>query len=164
LWDRMHDPAKRYSKGMRQRLILAMALIHEPDVLFLDEPTAGLDVESRRLIHDKVTELPKRGVAVFYTTHNIEEANVLCNRVAIICRGRLVALDTPEALKATFGGSQSVVVAFNRHVEAQDLARLDRVTHVAQEGDKLRIYTHPPAPWSCRSLTSPAGPTWRSRA
>ncbi len=144
LWDRMHDPAKRYSKGMRQRLILAMALIHEPDVLFLDEPTAGLDVESRRLIHDKVTELPKRGVAVFYTTHNIEEANVLCNRVAIICRGRLVALDTPEALKATFGGSQSVVVAFNRHVEAQDLARLDRVTHVAQEGDKLRIYTPSP--------------------
>ncbi len=144
LWDRCDDVAKRYSKGMRQRLILAMSLIHEPRVLFLDEPTAGLDVESRRMIHGQVRALASQGVAVFYTTHNIEEANVLCDRVGILCRGRLVALDSPEALKSTFAGSQSVVVGFDERVDADALAALEEVTHVQKDGDKLRVFTAAP--------------------
>ncbi len=144
LWDRRDDMAKRYSKGMKQRLVLAMSLIHEPRVLFLDEPTAGLDVESRRMIHGQVRELADQGVAVFYTTHNIEEANVLCDRVGIICRGELVALDSPEALKSTFASSQSVVVGFDTQVGAEALDAFDEVTHVERQGDKLRLFTSAP--------------------
>ncbi len=144
LWERRDDIAKRYSKGMKQRLILAMSIIHEPRVLFLDEPTAGLDVESRRMIHGQVKEFAASGVTVFYTTHNIEEANVLCDRVGIIRAGRLVALDSPEALKSTLAESQSVLVAFDGPVNREQLDQLDEVTHSEKEGDKLRLFT--PAP------------------
>ena len=144
LWGRRGDRAKSYSKGMRQRLMLAMAFLHKPDVLFLDEPTAGLDVASRRHIHRVVQELARQGVAVFYTTHNIEEANVLCDRVAIIHEGRLAAIDSPEALKAHFAGSQSVQVAFDAPVELEALANLAAVTHVEKDADKLHLFTARP--------------------
>ncbi len=144
LWERRGDIAKRYSKGMKQRLILAMALTHDPQVLFLDEPTAGLDVESQRMIRGKVQELAGQGVAIFYTTHNIEEANVLCDRVAIIREGRIVALDTPERLKSAFTRSQSVEVSFGEAVEAELLGGLAGVTRVEKQGDKLRVYTTSP--------------------
>lgn len=144
LWERRTDIGKSYSKGMRQRLMLAMALLHEPQVLFLDEPTAGLDVASRRLIHQMVKQLAQDGVAVFYTTHNIEEANVLCDRVAIICEGRIAAIDSPEALKAPFASTQSVQVAFDAPVEPDAVADLQDVSHVEKQGDKLRLYTSSP--------------------
>ncbi len=141
LWERRFDRAKSYSKGMRQRLMLAMALLHQPQVLFLDEPTAGLDVASRRLIHGMVKQLAAQGVTIFYTTHNIEEANVLCDRVAIIREGRIAAIDSPEALKAHFSRSQSVVVAFDKPADPQSICSLAGVNRVEKEGDKLRLYT-----------------------
>ena len=144
LWGRRTDAAKRYSKGMRQRLMLAMALLHEPQVLFLDEPTAGLDVSSQRAIRHKVRELASQRVAIFYTTHNIEEANMLCDRVAIIREGRIVALDSPERLKSAFTGSQSVEVSFSDAVEPDQLGDIPRVTHVEKQGDKLRLYAASP--------------------
>ncbi|MGC9319336.1 MAG: ABC transporter ATP-binding protein [Armatimonadota bacterium] len=144
LWGRRDDLAKRYSKGMKQRLILAMSLIHEPRMLFLDEPTAGLDVESRRMIHGQVKDFAAEGMTVFYTTHNIEEANVLCDRVGIICKGKLVALDTPEALKSTLASSQSVEVAFSEAVELAALEDFEEVTHGEKHGDKLRLFTATP--------------------
>jgi ABC-2 type transport system ATP-binding protein len=144
LWDRRNDRAKTYSKGMRQRLMLAMALVHEPRVLFLDEPTAGLDVLSRRLIHSTVRQLAGHGVTTFYTTHNIEEANMLCHRVAIIREGRLAAVDTPERLKATIAESQRVQVAFSARIVPGDLVALPGVTHVESAGDKFDIYTGAP--------------------
>ena len=151
LWERRDDRAKTYSKGMRQRLMLAMALIHEPRVLFLDEPTAGLDVLSRRLIHSTVRQLAQGGVTTFYTTHNIEEANVLCDRVAIIYNGSLAAVDTPERLKAAFAESQSVQVAFADAVVPDDLESLPGVTHVEKTGDKIELYTGAPGA-VCRHL------------
>jgi len=144
LWERRDDIAKRYSKGMKQRLILAMALLHEPDVLFLDEPTAGLDVESQRMIRGTVQELAGQGVTVFYTTHNIEEANVLCDRVAIIREGRIVALDSPERLKSTFTESQSVEVSFSESVQPERLTSLPGVMQVEKRADKLHIRTSSP--------------------
>lgn len=144
LWRRHNEPAKNYSKGMKQRLILAMALLHQPQVLFLDEPTAGLDVESRHLIHRKVKKLAKEGVAVFYTTHHIDEANELCSQVAIIREGRIIALDSPEALKTPFRGSQSVLVAFDYTVAAEELSRISSIHRVEEEGDKVRLYTSSP--------------------
>jgi len=144
LWERSDDVAKRYSKGMKQRLMLAMALLHEPDVLFLDEATSGLDVDSQRMIRETVRELAQRGASVFYTTHNIEEANVLCDRVAIIREGHIVALDSPERLKATFTGSQAVEVSFSEVVEPERLADLPGVTRVEKRADKLHLRTASP--------------------
>ncbi len=144
LWDRRNDRARGYSKGMKQRLILAMALIHQPDILFLDEPTSGLDVTSSRQIRAMVTQFAADGGTVFYTTHNIEEANQLCNRVAIINQGQIAAIDAPEALKALFAESQSVVAAFADPVPWDQLQGLPQVDRLDKEGDKVKLYTTQP--------------------
>jgi ABC-2 type transport system ATP-binding protein len=103
LTDRARDRVKKYSNGMKQRLLIARALLHEPSVLFLDEPTRGLDPRVARDIRAIVADLARQGVTVFLTTHYMEEADRLSNRVAIINQGRIVALDTPDALKAGAG-------------------------------------------------------------
>ena len=90
---------KTFSTGMRQRLLLARALLNSPRVLFLDEPTRGLDPRSARELHETVTALAAAGTTIFLTTHNMNEADELCQRVAFLAEGRLVALDTPRALK-----------------------------------------------------------------
>jgi ABC-2 type transport system ATP-binding protein len=147
LWARKDDKARGYSKGMKRRLTLAMGLINEPRLLFLDEPTSGLDVQSNLIIRDVIRDLNSRKVTVFLTTHNIEEANLVCDRVAIVNRGRIAAIDSPEKLKGTIQSVQSVEVAFDRSspsmVEA--LRRIDRVSEVRKEGDKFRLYTEDPA-------------------
>jgi ABC-2 type transport system ATP-binding protein len=103
LTDRARDRIKEYSNGMKQRLLIARALLHEPEVLFLDEPTRGLDPNVAREIRSIVVDLARQGVTVFLTTHYMEEADQLCDRVAIIDRGIIVALDTPARLKAVHG-------------------------------------------------------------
>ena len=103
LADRARDRIKKYSNGMKQRLLIARALLHEPQVLFLDEPTRGLDPNVAREIRAIVANLARQGVTVFLTTHYMEEADQLCDRVAIIDRGSIVALDTPGQLKAIHG-------------------------------------------------------------
>jgi ABC-2 type transport system ATP-binding protein len=90
---------KTFSTGMRQRLLLARALLNSPRVLFLDEPTRGLDPRSARDLHETVTALAAGGTTIFLTTHNMNDADELCQRVAFLAEGRLVALDTPRALK-----------------------------------------------------------------
>jgi ABC-2 type transport system ATP-binding protein len=99
-----HKKVEAYSGGMRRRLEMAEGLIHEPKVLFLDEPTLGLDVQSRFLIWEKLMELKAKGVTIFLTTHYMEEAERLCDRVAIIDHGRILALDSPRALIDAMGG------------------------------------------------------------
>jgi ABC-type multidrug transport system ATPase subunit len=103
LSDRMNERVKRYSKGMRQRLMMARALVNRPDVLFLDEPTDGLDPVSSRAIRGIIKEEAERGTAVLLTTHDMNEADSLSDRVAFINEGRIVALDTPEELKIRHG-------------------------------------------------------------
>ncbi len=103
LADRARDRIKKYSNGMKQRLLIARALLHQPQVLFLDEPTRGLDPNVAREIRSIVASLAQQGVTVFLTTHYMEEADRLSDRVAIIDQGRIVALDTPEQLKAIHG-------------------------------------------------------------
>ena len=98
-----NDGVRRLSGGMSRRLLIARALIHEPQVLFLDEPTVALDPQIRRRIWDFVRELARRGVTVFLTTHYIEEAEALCDRVAIINKGLLVDLRTPRDFCAHLG-------------------------------------------------------------
>lgn len=104
LADRQHEPVRNFSGGMRRRLELARGLLHQPQVLFLDEPTVGLDPQTRRAMWAYLHTLRQQsGVTIFLTTHYLEEAEG-CNRVAIIDGGRLIALDSPGALKATLGG------------------------------------------------------------
>jgi ABC-2 type transport system ATP-binding protein len=100
LRDRADDIAKRFSGGMQRRLMLMKALMHNPDVLLLDEPTVGLDPAARRKLWSLLRRLHKNGLTVFLTTHYIEEAAELCSRVAVLNHGRLVCADTPDAIVA----------------------------------------------------------------
>lgn len=146
LWDRRASRVRGFSKGMKRRLTIAMGLINDPQLLFLDEPTSGLDVQSNLIIRDVLHTLTERGVTVFLTTHNIEEANLTCNRVAIINKGRIAAIDSPERLKQTIQSVQSVEVSFeNNSTEIfADLENLPLVSEARREGDKIRLYTQDP--------------------
>jgi ABC-2 type transport system ATP-binding protein len=93
-------PVRAFSKGMRKKLLLARELLHEPELLLLDEPTANLDVHSTELIRHIIQRLSKRGVTILITTHNMPEVEQVCDRVAIINRGKLIALDSPTGFKA----------------------------------------------------------------
>ncbi|MDD2422468.1 MAG: ABC transporter ATP-binding protein [Heliobacteriaceae bacterium] len=103
LADRAGDLVDKYSGGMKRRLMIARALMHHPGVLFLDEPTTGLDPQTRRKIWDLIRKLNSAGMTVLLTTHYIEEAELLCHRVGIMDRGRLIALGTPAELKKKVG-------------------------------------------------------------
>ena len=140
LYDRRDSPARGFSKGMKQRLILCMALINQPSVLVLDEPTSGLDVERSRLIKDVIRELNRAGTTVFLTTHNMEDASQLCERIAIINQGVIATIDRPEALKRASSGLQSIELSFNRMVSAEDLSKFSCIKQVKKLGDKFRLY------------------------
>jgi ABC-2 type transport system ATP-binding protein len=107
--DRAKERLKQYSNGMKQRLLIARALLHRPKILFLDEPTRGLDPGIGRDIRRLVQNLRQQGITIFLTTHYMEEADQLCQRVAIIHQGRIVALDTPSALKAAHGDTAATL-------------------------------------------------------
>jgi len=110
LADRARERIKKFSNGMKQRLLIARALLHEPQVLFLDEPTRGLDPHMARDIRSIVADLSRQGVTVFLTTHYMEEADQLCDRVAFIDQGRIVALDTPQRLKTEHGEGEKTTL------------------------------------------------------
>ena len=125
LTDRADDYVERYSTGMRQRLALARALLPNPPLVVLDEPTVGLDPQASRDLRDRVRELKAQGRTVLLTTHYMEEADQLCDRVAIIDHGRIVALDTPAALKRTIRAEE--VVHLEIGVDGDDAAVIDRL-------------------------------------
>ena len=103
--DRRNDIVKTFSGGMRRRLEIARGLLHHPAILFLDEPTLGLDPQTRNLLWNYIATLAKdKGITIILTTHYMEEADRLCNRVAIIDHGKIIAMDTPEKLKDSLGG------------------------------------------------------------
>ncbi len=108
LWDRRQDPAGTFSKGMRQKLAIARALLHEPQVLFLDEPTAGLDPQAARLIREFIGELRSEGRTIFLCTHNLDEADRLCDRVAVF-KQSLRVLDSPADLRQQVYGRRVTV-------------------------------------------------------
>jgi ABC-2 type transport system ATP-binding protein len=107
LWDRRHEPVSTFSKGMRQKLAIGRALLHEPKVLFLDEPTSGLDPEMSRLVRAFITDLSDQGRTIVLSTHNLDEADRLCDRIAVI-QSKLLALDTPKALRRSLFGRTAV--------------------------------------------------------
>ena len=107
LWDRRDDLTGNFSKGMKQKLAICRALLHEPKVLFLDEPTAGLDPEAARLVHDFIEQLKAQGRTIFMCTHNLDEADRLCDRIGVM-KQRLVEVDTPQNLRRRLYGRKVV--------------------------------------------------------
>ncbi|MDI3502435.1 MAG: type transport system ATP-binding protein [Archaeoglobi archaeon] len=134
IYERRDSKVKGFSKGMRQRLMLCMALINDPEIIFLDEPTSGLDVQSARMMRERILELAEERT-VFLTSHNMEEVNMLCDEIAIIRRGEIIEIDTPERIKQKVGGNIAIEVSFNRDVNLKDAERC---------GDKYLIYTPNP--------------------
>ena len=121
LWSRRDDPAGSFSKGMRQKLAIARALLHEPKLLFLDEPTSGLDPEAARLVRSFIEQLRGQGRTIFICTHNLNEADRLCDRIGIF-KSRLIEVDTPENLREKLYGRKVVF-----HLRALDPTWLDGV-------------------------------------
>jgi ABC-2 type transport system ATP-binding protein len=134
-----------FSKGMKQRLLLCMALVNDPEVLFLDEPTSGLDIESARLLREKITQYNRDGKTIFMSTHNMDEANQLCHRIAIINHGQIAAIDTPENLRAKSMELQYIEVVFDKSIDLQELSKNPSITKTASKGNKVYIYTADPS-------------------
>ncbi|WP_090099851.1 ABC transporter ATP-binding protein [Lentzea jiangxiensis] len=134
------------SGGQAQRLMIARALMHRPKVLFLDEPSTGLDPQARLFVHERVAALHAEGVTVVLTTHDMDEATKLCDRVGIVDHGKLLTLDTPSELTKNLPGSNtvSVTVIPNGHERAKitrELSELDGVQRVEELNDMFRVYT-----------------------
>jgi len=129
------------SRGLKRRLTIAAALVHDPPILFLDEPTLGLDVKSRRLMHRLIKELHAKGTTIFLTTHYIEEADRLCDRIAIINQGRILLIDTPEGIKRRVQGEQVVRASFDGGGDElpEQLRGLAHVDSVEAAGDGFEL-------------------------
>ena len=144
LGDRGADKVDRYSGGQAQRLMIARALMHRPDVLFLDEPSTGLDPQARLFVWDRVRELRDQGVTVVLTTHDMDEAAEMCDRVGIVDHGTLLSLDTPTALTRSLPGSSTIDVELDRPPDGSltgALGRLPGVERTEPRGERgLRLY------------------------
>jgi ABC-2 type transport system ATP-binding protein len=140
LLDRKDDLVRTFSKGMRQRISIACAIIHAPPLLILDEPTTGLDVYSRRLVIDTIRRMNREGSTILLTTHNIEEANTLCSMISVINQGTIVATGSPEQLKSTFDTTRYIEIAFEQPAGAE-LFNGPGITRVEPWGDKWRVYS-----------------------
>ncbi len=137
LYEKKDTKVRGFSKGMKQRLSLAMAMLPDPELLFLDEPTSGLDVMSARLIKRIIREEQKKGKTIFMNTHNMQDANELCNRVAIINHGKLIAIDTPEKIKEI--GAKSNVIEFSLSPFKFEGGIVEGRVEIL--GDKVKVYT-----------------------
>jgi len=144
LYNRKDDLVRTFSKGMKQRVNIASAIVHNPEILFLDEPTPGLDVQSQRLIRDIINQMNQKGTTIFLTTHNIEEANQLCGKVAIINKGEIVVIDRPERLRKTFETTQSVEISFDKSIDDCLIGKNDLMSRIEKLGDKWKLYTDNP--------------------
>ena len=138
LADRARDKASTFSGGMKRRLNIAAALVHDPDVLILDEPTVGVDPQSRNAIFDNLEELRRRGKALLYTTHYMEEAERLCDRIVIIDHGKVVASDTLAGIARLLPATLSLEIEVDGPVNLGALAGLPGIEQAVQEGDVLR--------------------------
>ena len=141
LADKADVPFETLSGGQRQRLALALAFVNEPDLVFLDEPTAGLDPQSRRDLHDAIGGMKRDGHTVLLTTHHIEEAEQLCDRVGIIDRGHIVAMGSPRELTARSTATQSVSLVTALPLPRDLLERIPGIQDVVCDGASVRFRT-----------------------
>lgn len=139
--DRAKDNVRTYSNGMKQRLLIARALLHRPQIIFLDEPTRGLDPVVGREIRRLILDLSQQGVTIFLTTHYMEEADQLCGRIVFLSEGRIVALDTPDNLKVAHGQNSVNVTLENGESLSIDLADQDAGKQLEQLLNSGRVRT-----------------------
>ncbi len=146
LYEVKNENVREFSGGMKRRLTIAMALINDADVLFLDEPTTALDVQSVRTIRQLIRTLNESGTTIFLTTHNMAEANELCSRIAIINQGRIGKIGPPEELKQAMEKMHSIEVAFKTSNESleTELQKLPSIRDLQKRGDKFRCHTYDP--------------------
>jgi len=140
--DKRNAAFAELSGGQKQRLFVALALINDPEIVFLDELTTGLDPHARRAMWDLVREIHGRGKTVVLTTHFMEEAERLCDRVLIIDHGRIVALDSPESLIKTLGAENRVVFTAEGQFPTESLKSSSTVSRVETIGDRIIVYGH----------------------
>ena len=141
LLDRKDSRVGTFSGGMKRRIALARALLHDPQLIYLDEPTLGVDVQSRRALWNYILDLKQQGKTVLITTNYLEEASILCDRLAIIDHGSLIALDTPSDLKQKFGGSV-IDLTTKQTLSASlmgQLRAIPGITSVTQDGPIINI-------------------------
>ena len=141
LLDRAKDKVSNYSNGMKQRLLIARALLHRPQIIFLDEPTRGLDPVVGREIRRLILDLSQQGVTIFLTTHYMEEADQLCSRIAFLSEGRIVAIDTPNNLKVAHGQHSVNVTLENGESLSIDLNDPDAGKQLEQLMNSGRVRT-----------------------
>ena len=137
LSDKRNSRFAKLSGGQKQRLFIALALVHDPEVVFLDELTTGLDPQARRVMWEMARDMRERGKTVFLITHSMEEAERLCDRVAIIDQGRIVALDTPEHLVNDLGAESQVIFTVDGSPDLEPLRALPEVRHAQQVEDRI---------------------------
>ncbi len=142
LWEKRDAKFKDLSRGLKKRLTIAAALIHNPKVLFMDEPTSGLDIMSKRILWSKLLELSRKGLTVLLTTHNIREAFEICSRIAIINKGKIIAMGRPWELRSTFSAEGVIETLFHpRNPDVEELVNLPGVVKVYEKQGLLRIIT-----------------------
>ncbi len=144
LFEHRHRRAKFYSKGMKQRLSLCVALLPDAQILFLDEPTSGLDAESSKQIKNVISQLASEGRTILLTTHNMQDAQELCTKVAVVNEGRIAAIDSPNNLRRTFQERQCVVVEFSESISVDQIMTLPDVNEVRTLGTRLQCFTSQP--------------------
>jgi ABC-2 type transport system ATP-binding protein len=140
LGEKAGAPFAKLSGGQKQRLFIALALVNDPEIVFLDELTTGLDPQARRAMWDLVKSIRERGKTVFLTTHYMEEAEELCDRVAVMDHGRIVALDTPQNLIASLGAEHRVVFSVDGPIDLDSFRTIQGVTQVERTGTRIIIF------------------------
>lgn len=139
VWDRRNDPVAKFSKGMKQKIAIARALVHKPSFLFLDEPTSGLDPQASLTVRNYLMDLKKEGITIFLNTHNLDEAERLCDRIGVIQK-KLLAVGSPEELSSKFWGKTTVIQlrsATTQMVHAVE--SIPSVRRVSLSGGKLLV-------------------------
>ena len=141
LEEKVRDHPQNLSGGQRQRLALALALVNDPKVIFLDEPTAGLDPQSRRMLWDIVLKLREQGKTILITTHYMDEAQTLCDRIAIMDGGQIIALDTSAGLINRLGAQATIDCRLDGKATSSDIRELPGVTGVRHANERFMVYT-----------------------
>jgi ABC-2 type transport system ATP-binding protein len=140
LWDRAREPVKTYSGGMKRRINIAAGLVHSPKLLLLDEPTVGVDPQSRRAILDVIKELNGQGMTVLYTSHYMEEVSELCRYIAVMDKGRIIAQGTQDELHMLLGGADFIRVETSEPLtDVSFLEKIPNVRQVAAKGSELTL-------------------------
>ena len=141
LADRKNDKVKTYSGGMKRRINIASALLHKPNILFMDEPTVGIDPQSRNLIFEVVEKLHNEGMTIIYTTHYMEEAERLCDRIGIIDNGEIIAQGTLDELKTSGSMKETVVISFTNLTDERYTAIAKEWKDIQRFDDTIHFYS-----------------------